>query len=172
MFLCYLFCEKSRTCRFPNDAYDRIWTSFTYPLWENLSTSSLITQNRYRVPVDVMQTAITQLNVTELRIGFSQLRDNPTNQYYIYLHFSEIEELQPGDLRAFDIYINNELWFGNFTPRYMIANTIFSIDPLNKTSINVRLAKGENSTLPPLLNAYEVYVVKELPESESFEQDG
>lgn len=170
-----LLCERSLTCRYPNDAYDRIWTNFPDELWEDLSVSPTvksIAQNAYQIPFDALKTAVTQVNETELSIGCSTSRYLSTNQFYLYLHFAEIEELQPDELRAFDIYINEERWFEYAVPKYLRSKTIYSINPINETSIDVRLQKAENSTLPPLLNAFEVYVVLELPEAETYEQDG
>ncbi|OMO66428.1 hypothetical protein COLO4_30556 [Corchorus olitorius] len=92
----------------------------------------------------------------------SSFSTNPKNQFYVYLHFVEIQELGANQSREFNVFINGELWLGPYRPRYLKVDTAFSITPLSAGLISIE--RTENSTLPPILNAMEIYTVLEFLE--------
>jgi hypothetical protein len=115
-----------------------------------------------------MRTAVTSLNPSD-PLNFSWEANSVNDQYYLYMHFNEVEELAANETRAFNISVNDRFWYGPVTP-YI---TIFSRAPLPRAkTYKISLSKTENSTLPPILNAYEVYKVKDFSQSETHQDDG
>lgn len=94
--------------------------------------------------------------------------------YYLYMHFAEIERLKPNESRAFNINVNGRLLYNQpVSPDYLTSNTVFVKKPLSGESRYVfTLDRLANSTLPPILNAFEIYerVVFSLPDTD--ENDG
>lgn len=112
-----------------------------------------------------MRTAITA-NGT---LYFGWVPPDNNTQYYIYMHFVEVKKQ------------NQSRWL------YILRNgesfqVIFSRDYLNTTTIyNSRVLSGqfdfviygdEEPLQSPILNALEVYTVKEFLQSETNQQDG
>ncbi|XP_031268736.1 LRR receptor-like serine/threonine-protein kinase IOS1 [Pistacia vera] len=72
-----------------------------------------------------------------------------------------------------DIYINQRLFYGPLVPSsYGYTTCIYSVTPLTGEGMNVILIKKtNNSTLPPILNALEIYRLKEFPQLLTDQQD-
>ncbi|MCH88606.1 receptor-like protein kinase, partial [Trifolium medium] len=114
-----------------------------------------------------MSTAVTPVNASAA-IQFYWSADDVNNQYYLYTHFDEVEKLAANETRAFNINVNGGLMYGPVIPVYQKAITIISKTPFTGASIyQVSLSKTENSTLPPILNAIEIYKVKDFSQSET-----
>lgn len=149
-------------CRYKDDIYDRIWSPYNFINWTQLSTTSdLMSSNSYKPPVSAMSTASTSKNSSEPLI-FTFLTVNPDSEFYFYLYFSEVEKLQPHELREFNIYVNGNWWYGPLSPKYLEETTVFNLTPLGSGRIQFQIIKTENSTLPPILNAVEIYVSREF----------
>ena len=133
-----------------------------------------MTKNTYAVPNAVMSTAYTRnINTSFMGIQWRQL--NSPSKYFFYMHFAELARLGKNESREFNIFINDKLWFGTFSPSYLAHDTIYSgsgIKPDSDGMITVWLNKTTNSTLPPLLNAIEIYVLKELSQLQTNQSDG
>ncbi|KAA8541722.1 hypothetical protein F0562_022874 [Nyssa sinensis] len=93
--------------RYDNDVYDRIWRR---PVYDNttrvIHTNLPIAPNRFQPPSIVMSTALTPIAGRD-PLSFTWESNNSTDQYYIYMHFAE---LQANQTREFNIYLNGELW--------------------------------------------------------------
>ncbi|KAJ9190287.1 hypothetical protein P3X46_001506 [Hevea brasiliensis] len=164
---------SDQAIRFPKDLYDRIWSPCTSPRLEILSTASTIqesSQDNFQIPSTVMQTAVTPLNDSHL-LKLHWMHDDSNSLFYIYLDFAEIQELKTNQSRELNIYVNGELWYGPFSPKYLQTTTIYRPAALNNRSFEVVINKTENSTLLPLLNAFEIYLVKEFLQPETDQQD-
>jgi hypothetical protein len=135
---------------------------------KNLSTNNdLLVQNNYEPPAIVMNTAATSVNESD-PLQYYWDADDVTDEYYLYLYFNEVEELTASDTRAFNITVNDEFWYGPVIPKYGVAFTVFSRGPLTTAATyTVTLSKTEDSTLPPILNAFELYKVIDFSESET-----
>ncbi|WJX91987.1 hypothetical protein P8452_73692 [Trifolium repens] len=161
--------------RYKDDVYDRLWFTFQPDDMKQLSASlnndDLLTQNIYKPPAIVMSTAATPVNVrAPLQLYWNA--DNVNDQYYLYLHFNEVEKLATNETRAFNSKVNGELLYGPEIPAYQSVDTIFSKRPFTgATSYEITLSKTESSTLPPILNAIEVYKVKDFSQSETQQDD-
>lgn len=125
--------------------------------WINISTSSTVDPDTdFATPSVVMQTAVTTLNTTQpLNLYWSS--DNKSTVFYVILHISEIEDIPSTALRDFDIYANGDLAFSSIVPK-KLHSWWASYTTKNQNEYNVSLYATSNSTLPPLLNAIELYV--------------
>uniref|UniRef100_A0A7N2LKZ1 Malectin-like domain-containing protein n=1 Tax=Quercus lobata TaxID=97700 RepID=A0A7N2LKZ1_QUELO len=152
----------NQTYRYKDDVIDRIWSPFGTSLWRNISTIQTVdsSYNSFQLPSVVMSTAVTPLTTND-SIGLYWSPDNATSQYYFYMHFAEIEKLQANQSREFNIFLNGKLRYKALSPSYLVATTIFSptyrTKPDNETYFQISINKTETSTLPPLLNAIEIY---------------
>lgn len=164
--------------RYPFDHYDRMWTPDNrLPSKSSLlsrNTSSNISSSQddgFRVPIRVMRTFVTPSNGSNINIPWDMTPD-PTIQQHIVLHLAEIQLLRSNESRIFDIFLNEKLWYGAFSPRYLQTDHIFTTEPINQRSNMIRISKAANSTLPPILNAIEVYQVKSFSELATDNGDG
>ncbi|MQL93245.1 hypothetical protein Taro_025883 [Colocasia esculenta] len=150
--------------RYPDDPYDRLWfTPATTPVgWSNLSTSMQLTAERngdIHTPSAVMRTSVTTGSVSEY-LEFGTAPSLPADEIYVYLHFAELRQLRANETREMDIYLNGEVTQQGFTPQYLFPTSVFTTNP----GINVRhdysIRASNRSTLPPVINAMEVYVLR------------
>ncbi|XP_058180840.1 probable LRR receptor-like serine/threonine-protein kinase At1g05700 isoform X3 [Rhododendron vialii] len=157
--------------RYSDDVYDRIWlpdtiVGFTPSAWEPFRAtynSDTLSSNIYKLPYPVMATAVRPVN------GLKSLNFSVDSAYqrqlrlYVYMHFAEIETLAADQKREFDIYINDGLWYQNITTDFLQPYTIFNTCAVSADlQLNFSIRATEESTLPPILNAIEVYEVLEL----------
>uniref|UniRef100_A0A7N0TWH6 non-specific serine/threonine protein kinase n=2 Tax=Kalanchoe fedtschenkoi TaxID=63787 RepID=A0A7N0TWH6_KALFE len=153
--------------RFPDDSYDRIWKPIDWSdTMSYLSTNlSIANNNYYQPPVKVMSTAITPKNASRwLEFYWSA---NIQTQYYIYLHFAELTKLTANQSRQFDIYLNDTIFYTGFTPAYLSVTTIYTPKSYTGTWFNFSFRMTDNSTLPPILNALEIYTLNLVPQMET-----
>lgn len=169
------FITKCLLIRYEDDAMDRIWRPFNDErYWDVLNTSLTIDPNTYEPPSVVMSTAITPLNPnSSIEISWST-DGNISADFYIYMHFAEIQELQANQTREFKIFINGDLTNteGPIVPEYLSAITQYSTKPRTGSNFQVLISKSENSTHPPLLNGFEIYTVKQLLQPQTDQNDG
>ena len=159
--------------RYKDDIYDRLWSSYMLPTWDSITTSTAINNNNngYQAPQEVIQTAARPVNDSEpLRLYWSI--DDPNSQFYVYLYLAEVEQLEKNQSRKFNISWNDPPLSTPFSPRYLYATTISSPRALVGKEHWISIYKTEDSALPPILNAVEIYLVKQLDESSTFSEDG
>ncbi|MFS7967636.1 putative transferase [Helianthus anomalus] len=112
-----------------------------------------------------MSTAIIPINSTEL---YYRWNATSIDEYIIYVHLAEVEIPESNQKREFNIY-NNEIFIGTFSPSTNITTIMLSSNSLTYELI---LRQTLNSTLPPILNAIEVYTLKQLLQNQTDDQDG
>jgi len=162
--------------RYPDDVFDRFWkgTLGDSKDWSQLSVSvpaESLTQNNYKPPAIVMSTAVTPANASApLLISWEP--EHETDQFYVYMHFMEIQELTTNQTRQFNIMMNGQPLLSNCSPQYHIANTVHSRSSFSGKVIKYSLERTESSTLPPIISAIEIYRVQEFPQSDTFQGDG
>ncbi|KAG8067942.1 hypothetical protein GUJ93_ZPchr0005g15525 [Zizania palustris] len=154
--------------RYPDDPHDRLWLPWVdSTTWNEISTTKRVQNldnDQFEAPTAVMQTAVTPRNASE-NIRFSwdavPLPNDPTPGYVAILHFSELQLLPANASRQLYINLNGKLWYPKvFTPDYLYSDAIFSVDPHRGYSeYNMTLNATANSTLPPAINAVEVFSV-------------
>ncbi|XP_062155806.1 LRR receptor-like serine/threonine-protein kinase IOS1 isoform X2 [Alnus glutinosa] len=162
--------------RYGYDVYDRVWmpTDNSYFKATDLSTSLPIdsqSHNDYRPPSVVMSTAVTPINGSA-PLEFNWDSDAKTTEYYIYIHFAEIVKLEANQSRSFNITLNGKYWYGPLVPDYLSTTTLYSPSAITGSKkYEFSIFKTETSTLPPILNAIEIYSVKYFLQSETDQGD-
>ncbi|XP_050232951.1 putative leucine-rich repeat receptor-like protein kinase At2g19210 [Mercurialis annua] len=164
----------NRTVRYPDDVYDRIWTPNHFQKWKDLGTSKTVDADDhidFQPPSAVMMTASTPKNISE-NLDLFLNNEDASKQFYVYMHFAEIVKLRANQSRQFNISFNGTLWFGRVVPGYLISNTVYSQFPIKGVKDDIfSLFKVRGSTLPPLINAIEAYVVVDLSQLQSDQED-
>ena len=146
--------------------------------WTQLSSTLSkddLTQNDYKLPAIIMLTAATPTNPSASFnfLSFPLVNANVNEQYYVFMHFHEVEKLAANETRAFNVTVNGKHWYGPIEPPYGKTTTIFSPSALSEaTAYLFSLVRTEASTLPPIINAVEVYRVKYFSQSETLQDDG
>jgi Malectin-like domain len=103
-----------------------------------------------------MQTAATSASTGE-SLDFSWSADNKSTIFYAVLYFSEIQSVVSPAFREFDVLSDGYL---NATevPQALYTEWLSYIHTGN-TEYYLSLVATSNSTLPPLLNALELYIL-------------
>lgn len=117
-----------------------------------------------------MSTAVTPVNASRPLSIIWEPKD-PNVKFYPYLHFAEVEELQANQSREFNISINGEILLEFFTPVYLFTSSASFGEPFTG-EMRLSLNRTEKSTLPPILNALEIYTVKDFIQAETDQVDG
>ena len=159
--------------RYQDDVLDRLWEPFSWSYWEPVKapySTSALTENEYKLPAKIMETAVKPVNGTSLDFYLEGI--DSTQQFYLYFHFAELEEVQAGQIRQFTISLNNRTIFGPIEPKYMASQTNFTQSSLSWSRMNFSLAQTNQSTLPPIMNALEIYMIKEFLQSPTEQSDG
>ncbi|KAL5575491.1 hypothetical protein UlMin_017190 [Ulmus minor] len=158
--------------RYKADPFDRIWSPFNYKKWDVLSTSSAVDPyNVFAPPSLVMSTAVRPQKANE-SLGFTWTNNNNSiDNYYICMHFAEVENLTDDQTREMTIYINDEKWYGPFVPQYLQAISVHSTRLNSGSTFQVWINKTENSTLQPILNAFEIFTVKQMLQLQTDQDD-
>ncbi|XP_048610093.1 probable LRR receptor-like serine/threonine-protein kinase At2g28960 [Brassica napus] len=164
--------------RYPKDAYDREWNPRSNSGFNFINTSLSVNSSApYELPRDVISKAVVNKNVTE-NLSFYWSVDNRDYHALIYLHFAEIQTLQGNDTREFDI-----VWKGNdqnitvssYRPPKLQLETLYNTPPLKcmySTQCTVELVTTQSSTLPPMINAMEAYIIMPFPDAGTNPEDG
>lgn len=143
--------------------------------WKLLRTSLSIntSDDDYDIPEDVLVTAATPANVS-LPLTISWNVETPSDLFYAYLHGAEIQSLRDNDTREFNITAGPNVSYGPVSPEELLVNTLSNTSPVkcDGGACHLQLIRTLNSTLPPLLNAIEAFVVVEFPQSETNTDDG
>ncbi|XP_041020375.1 senescence-induced receptor-like serine/threonine-protein kinase, partial [Juglans microcarpa x Juglans regia] len=164
---------------YPNDVYDRYWWTEQSESLIPVSSDSTIythrTDNAYELPAQVLKTASKARNASiPLQVSWTPL--DTLSKFYVYLHFAEIEKLEPGQQRELTIDLNGERNLAESVKLdYLKPLTIVQDDPpISGTGetlyFSIKAAQG--TTIPPILNAYEIYRFVELPNKPTAPDDG
>ncbi|XP_042459751.1 putative leucine-rich repeat receptor-like serine/threonine-protein kinase At2g19230 [Zingiber officinale] len=156
--------EEFDYVRYPYDPIDWVWDLWNSSEWNwnDVSTHSTVRnlpQDSFQVPSVVMQTAVTPMNSSSIVLAWDPI-PGYANQFFPVLHISEIFDLSgTNQSRQFNIYVNGFQWLGDImTPSYLYSDSVYSLGPLPSfPTYNISLEALSNSTLPPILNAFELY---------------
>lgn len=141
--------------------------------WVPISTSSPVKNNDnigFKAPSSVLKTASTVANESApMIIPWSD--PDQSIQFYIYLYFAEFESSQS---RTFKIYHNEKLFYSeDLSPAYLTENVIYSQEPFPISGRHiVHLIRTEDSALPPILNALEIFKVMNFEQPTTDQGDG
>jgi len=128
-------------------------------------------ENDYKPGATIMSTAATPANSSAPLVIRWEPEDE-TDEFYVYMHFMELQVLTTNQTRQFNTTMNGELWFGNYSPQYMSVHTVYGLSGFSGKEIKFSLERTENSTLPLIMNAIEIYKVKQFNQSDTFQGDG
>ncbi|CBI36010.3 unnamed protein product, partial [Vitis vinifera] len=164
-----------QTVRYKDDAFDRIWEPFSRPYWKSVSasySSDTLSDNHFKPPSKVMATAVTPAD-ERYPLEFHWNLDNSTRQFYVYTHFAEVEELQSNQLRELYVSLNGWFWSPEpIVPGRLVPHTGFSAHSISASSeLSLSIFKTHRSTLPPILNALEIYEIKQLFQSSTVQSN-
>ena len=151
--------------RYDEDFHDRIWVPYSENETLSLSTNLRVdtSSNSYDVPQNVANSAIIPAKPTDPLNIWWDLGDAKT-QSYIYMHFAEIQNLGYNEIREYNItYNGDQVWETFFRPGKLNITTIISPTAVSSPDgrFNFTFTRTKKSTLPPLINALEVYTVVE-----------
>ncbi|XP_028778976.1 putative leucine-rich repeat receptor-like protein kinase At2g19210 [Neltuma alba] len=163
---------SNNSYRYRYDAYDRIWIYDYHQDWTQINASiseESLTQNVFKPPAIVMRNAATPINESApMKIEWEP--EDATDQFFFYMHFSELQVLEKNQTRSITVTINGEPYF-IVEPKYRVTNTRTNRESISGEKIQIWLQKTENSNLPPILNAIEIYRVREFSQSETDQRD-
>lgn len=151
-----------------------MWFPYNLPECKSLSTSDTIdtlTRTEYELPSKVMSTAVTSKNSND-SLEFQFETGDLSKNFYVYMHFAEIERLQENEHREFSITVNGNLWNKSLIPQYLSSTTLSMEQPIRGTNLMFSLQKQPSSTHPPILNAIEIYIEKDVLQAPTDEEDG
>ncbi|KAJ9692199.1 hypothetical protein PVL29_011328 [Vitis rotundifolia] len=164
-----------------NDVFDRIWNLSAWSdEWDTRKApyeSSSFSYSEYKLPMSVMMDAVIPADISEPWYFSLDLDDDPSQNLYIYMHFAEVQKPEEGDIREFTVSLNeDDSWGGGepVIPKYMVSNTLHDLSAVSGSTTNrlsFALKKTNRSTLPPLINAMEVYKIKDFPQSSTTQGD-
>lgn len=163
--------------RFPNDIYDRLWKPYTFripmnTLSTNLSFDADVKAEFFRAPSAVMATAVSPQNASEF-IGLYWKPPDLKTKYYSYLHFGETKKLLPNQTREFVVKLNGDTMQAvSITPSYLYSKIAIYDNPTNIEWFNYTIERTTNSTLPPIVNALEVFIVRNFLQADTDNDDG
>ncbi|CAL9162377.1 unnamed protein product [Musa hybrid cultivar] len=156
----------SDTVRFPDDPYDRVWNPSNDPSWVTLSTDLKVdnADDLFEQPITVLQTAVTP--ATGRQLDFSLDAASPDDKLYHVLYFTQLRALTGNATRVFNITRNGETRFSWYTPPYLSNGYKYSTEPFEGYSrYQYVLDATSNSTLPPIINAFEAYPLMHLTQA-------
>lgn len=124
----------------------------------------------YKLPLDVLRTAVQPLNHSKpIHANWTY---DASAQYYVFLHFAEIEKLPSAHKRIINVtFGDNESLSHPLTLQYLKPVTLSSKIPTIGYVTFTITASAESDT-PPILNAFEIYEIIPQSYSPSNAQDG
>ena len=166
--------KKLLPIRYPDDVYDRYWYPELDDDWVQVTTSSTVnSQNAYNIPDVLLRTAAQSKNAS-IPLNFSWSPPDSLSKCYVYFHFAEIEKLEAGQQRELTINLNGQHYLTeSIKLDYLNPITIVQTDhPGSGELLNFSISAAEGTKLPPILNAVEFFVFKELPNKPTAIDDG
>uniref|UniRef100_A0A0D3DGR2 non-specific serine/threonine protein kinase n=1 Tax=Brassica oleracea var. oleracea TaxID=109376 RepID=A0A0D3DGR2_BRAOL len=153
------------TGRYQKDVYDRIWSPYSQPSWNTTMTTGYIDifQSGYKPPDEVIKTAAYPKSDDE-PLELSWTSDDPDARFYAYLYFAELESLKRDESRKIKIMWNGSPVSGAFNPSPEYSMTLSNSRAFTGKDHWISVQKAADSTLPPILNAIEIFTAQSLDE--------
>ncbi|KAL9309383.1 putative transferase, protein kinase RLK-Pelle-LRR-I-1 family [Arabidopsis thaliana] len=156
--------------RYDDDIHDRYWDSYTDDEILSISTDLPVDiSNVYEVPEAVMKNAAVGKDATA-PLSVSWEHDDISANLYLYMHFAEIQTLKANEIREFNItYNDGKPWMEYYRPPKLSISTIFSQKAVSSSDgkFNFTFTMTGNSTLPPFINALEIYTALDFKQLET-----
>ncbi|WZY68628.1 hypothetical protein YC2023_000868 [Brassica napus] len=153
------------TGRYQNDVYDRIWSPYTSLSWSSIKTTGYIDvfQSGYMPPDEVIKTAASPKSEDD-PMELSWTSDDTNARFYAYLYFAELETLKTNESRKMEIWWNGSPFSEDPFISPFEYSTTWSASRSFTGDHLISLHKAEDSTLPPMLNAIEIFTAQSLDE--------
>ncbi|KAG2664789.1 hypothetical protein I3760_16G100600, partial [Carya illinoinensis] len=153
----------NQSVRYPDDPYDRLWTNYGADgqSAEILTSDAAIDVSTAedQPPQAVLKNAYATTSTSLDPTLDTKLPAGELGNVYVIMYFSEVTRLDSTQTRSIQIYIDNNPYLDPIIPPYgsVLEVSITNVVASPSTSFSVQATP--NSTLPPLLNAYEVYTI-------------
>ncbi|KAJ1689498.1 hypothetical protein LUZ63_013653 [Rhynchospora breviuscula] len=158
--------------RFPDDRHDRWWLNYNSRTLTEDSTNSAVgsSDTEFDTPPYIFQTA-AMTSSTKEPLTISWTGNSPSTLYLILLHIVEIQNIPSTDLREFDITCNQDTWYTSVNPgpfnlqiddKTTLPAKWLPLAATGDTSYTISLQATASSTLPPLLNAIQLYEIRNV----------
>lgn len=146
--------------RYPDDPYDRIWIPLSKPGVFTDASSDASSINISDIPDEppaaVLQNAIVARNTSAMILLSSGLDSTAEVDVYASLYFSEVSDLLSDEVRSISLSVDDKLDNSLIVPPYGgVEQKILQGKANSNTTVYLR--STSSSTLPPLVNAFEVY---------------
>ncbi|CAN8326427.1 unnamed protein product [Cochlearia groenlandica] len=153
------------TGRYQNDVYDRIWSPYAPVSWNSTRTTGYIDifQSGYKPPDEVIKTAASPTSHDEPLELFWTSGDLNA-RFYAYLYFAELETLKRNESRKIKIFWNGSPVSETFNPSSDYSMTVSNSRAFTGKDHWISVQKASDSTLPPILNAIEIFTAQSLDE--------
>ena len=161
------------TGRYQKDVYDRIWSPYSQPSWNTTTTTGYIDifQSGYKPPDEFIKTA-TYPKSDDEPLELSWTSDDPDARFYAYLYFAELESLKRDESRKIKIMWNGSPVSGAFNPSPEYSMTLSNSRAFTGKDHWISVQKASDSTLPPILNAIEIFTAQSLDELPTIAEEG
>ena len=163
--------------RYPDDVYDRYWKPYQEKEWVPVATNSTIysqsNDDNYNIPNVVLSTAAKTENAS-IPLNLHWSSPDSLLKCYVYFHFSEIEKLEAGQQRELTINLNGERYLAeSIKLEYLNVRIIPPNDPpISGQKLHFSIHAAEGSKFPQILNAVEMFLLKELPNKTTAVDEG
>ncbi|KAK3010790.1 hypothetical protein RJ639_012604, partial [Escallonia herrerae] len=158
-------CGANETIRYSNDIYDRIWSpAVVIGVGINVtSDASFISYNVADNPPEaVMQNAIIPSSPTS---GITLLIPGVSSAevpIYLNMYFSEVTKLNSAQKRSFRLHKDNQPFSEPIIPPYGNALEVSFSNITVSSSTTLALQATSDSTLRPLINAFEIFHISDV----------
>lgn len=154
--------------RYPQDPYDRIWEGKNYGIWTVITNTTNVdslksNNDAYKVPTEVLMTAHQSIN-SSYGMSLSWTSSNSSNKWCVFLHFAEIQMLQPGKVRQLSVHVNDDASVTTVLPEYLKPVTVPTL-PFDGTNLSISVYSATESNLSAFFNAVEIFKAIDLPNS-------
>ncbi|KAG7600295.1 Leucine-rich repeat [Arabidopsis suecica] len=153
--------------RYGIDVFDRGWTRYNIRNCSRIRTNQTVNVNNDYQPPEIAMVTASVPTDPDAPMNISLFPVEPTLQLSMVMHFAEIQELNSSDVREFNIMYNGKHIYGPIRPLNFITSSVYTSTEVvadENRQYTFSLRRTENSTLPPLLNAMEIYTVILLPQ--------
>ena len=112
------------------------------------------------MPSNVLNTAVTASSPSD-SINFT-VSGTSEQKSYVYIYVAELQQLTSNETREFSVYAGEQLFLPNFRPRQLKGDVIYTKPPGLSGGLTYYIRPTANSTLPPLVNGLEAFIVQEI----------
>ncbi|KAJ0041497.1 hypothetical protein Pint_27765 [Pistacia integerrima] len=144
------------------DPYDRIWEAatgeFGLTTVSNEASSIKVTTPPDNPPPLVLQNAVTSSS-TLIGINIITKLLEKSTPFFMATYFSEVTQLGRSHKRSFKLFIDSKVVSASIVPTFGAASDVYIANRIASASNQISPQADDDSTLPPLINAMEVYTL-------------